>query len=330
MPSSGSGSGSPVIVPSPTALARAGRYFAPLKTPTAVLKYSFDWSDWLDGANIQTSTWTAPSGLTINNLGNVGPVTTVSVAGGTERTAYRVDNTVTSDAGETDTRTVLVVLGPTTAGANGIQSDMLVYRLCSSILWRDDAPLDYEQLVSDGINRLSQDAPLLKRGSLSVVRGTAAYTLPTDFQAMIDLPRPGTPGGLLNTDAGLVPLSADWDEEWDIAGNQLTFTPTPAYSMSRAYRYSAAHVLADGRYTTLTENHARIALLYAQAQALTLQAAAVAGNSWKYTIGDESVDKTGQSKGMQAQADALMGQYQCEVNRLQGYGSTAHYNSAGN
>lgn len=304
-------------------------YIAPAKTPTAVLKYALDWSDWLDGAQIQSSTWSAPTGITVSGIAPVGPLTAVSVSGGTERTAYRVTNTVVSGAGETDTRTVLIVVGPTTAGSNGIQADMLVHRLYNTIAPRDNVPEDYEQLIIDAVNRLSQDAPLLKRGSLSVVRGTAAYTLPTDFQAMIDLPRPGTPGGLLNTDTGLVPLSTDWDEEWDIAGNQLTLTPTPSYSMSRAYRYSAAYVQADGRYATLTENLARLALLYAQAQALTMQAAAVAGHAWKYAIGDESVDKTGQSKGLQAQTEALMSQYKDEVRKLQGYGSTARYDSAG-
>lgn len=328
MPSSGSGS----ITPIPASASSGDgiiRYVAPLKTPTAVLKYSFDWSDWLNGAQIQSSVWTADTGVTVSGIAPVGPITAVSVSGGTERTAYRATNTVTSDAGETDTRTVLIVVGPTTASANGIQADMLVYRLYNLIAQRDNVPEDYEQLVSDAINRLSQDAPLLKRGSLSVVRGTADYTLPTDFQSMIELAGPQAQGGVIIGNSGIIPVSADWEEVYDIAGNQLTLTPTPAYSMSRAYRYSAAHVAVDGRYATLTENLARIALLYAQAQALTLQAAAVAGNAWKYTIGDESVDKTGQGKGLQAQADALMLQYRTEVRRLQGYGSQATFDSAG-
>ena len=329
MPSSGSGSGTPIPISSSSGDGII-RYVAPLKTPTAVLKYALDWSDWLDGATIQTSTWSAPTGITVSGIAPVGPVTAVSVSGGTERTAYRVTNTVVSDAGETDTRTVLVVVGPTTAAANGIQADMLVHRLYNTIAPRDSVPEDYEQLVSDAVNRLSQDAPLLKRGSLAVVNGTASYTLPTDFQSMIELAGPQAQGGVIIGNSGIIPVSADWEEVYDIAGNQLTLTPTPAYSMSRAYRYSAAYVQADGRYTTLTENLARLALLYAQAQALTMQAAAVAGNAWKYTIGDESVDKTGQSKGMQAQAETLMNQYKDEVRKLQGYGSTARYDSAGN
>jgi len=305
------------------------RYFAPLKTPTAVLKYQFDWSDWLNGAQIQTSVWAADTGVTVSGIAPVGPITAVSVSGGTERTAYRVTNTVTSDAGETDTRTVLIVVGPTTAGANGIQADMLAFRLYSMIAPRGDVPGDYEQLASDAVNRLSQDVPLLKRATLNVVAGQAAYTLPDGFQSMIELTSPMAEGGVIISNAGIIPVSAGWEEEYDIAGNQLTFTPTPTDTVGRAYRYSAAHVLTDGRYATLTENLARIALLYAQAQALQAQAAAVAGNSWKYTIGDESVDKTGQSKGLQAQADALMLQYRTEVRKLQGYGSQATFDRAG-
>lgn len=327
MPVSGGGSGTP-IVSNPSSGVSA-TYIAPPKTPTSVLKYSFDWSDWLNGAQIQSSTWAAPSGILVSGIAPVGPIASASVSGGTARTAYRVTNTVVSDAGETDTRSLLIVVEPVTAGASGIQSDMLVYRLYKLIAPRDGVPGDYEQLVIDAVNRLSQDVPLLKRATLNVVAGQAAYTLPDGFQAMIELSSPMAEGGVIISNAGIIPVSAGWEEEYDIAGNQLTFTPTPTYTMSRAYRYSAAHVLTEGRYTTLTENLARIALLYAQSQALTLQAAAVAGNSWKYTIGDESVDKTGQSKGLQAQAEALLSQYKSEVRKLQGYGSQATFDSAG-
>ncbi len=324
----GSGSGTPI--PASSQGVGIVRYVAPLKTPTAVLKYSFDWSDWLDGATIVSSTWTSDAGIAASGIAPVGTITSASVSGGAERTAYRVSNTVTNSAGETDTRTVLVVVGPTTAGSNGIQADMLVYRLYSSIPPREGTTEDYEQLIADAVNRLSQDAPLLKRATLNVVGGTADYTLPDGFQALIELQSPSQPGGIINSAAGLIPISASWDEAYEVAGNTLTFTPTPIYTMGRAYRYSAAHVAVNGRYTTLTENLARMALLYAQAQALTAQANAASGSAWKYTIGDESVDKTGQSKGLQAQADALMKQYQAEVKALQGYGSTARYNSEGN
>lgn len=326
MPSSGSGIGTPIPASSSSGVGIV-RYVAPLKTPTAVLKYSFDWSDWLGDATIVTTAWAGDTGIMVASQGNVGAITTVSVSGGTERTAYRVTNTVTNSDGETDTRTVLIVVGPTTAGANGIQADMLVYRLYAAIPPR--APEDYEQLIVDAVNRLSQDAPMIRRATLNVISGTADYTLPAGFQALIELQSPSQPGGLINSAAGLIPVSASWDEAYEVAGNTLTFTPTPTYTMGRAYRYAAYHVAVDGRYTTLTENLARLALLYAQSQVLTAQASAASGSAWKYTIGDESVDKTGQSKGLQAQADALMKQYQAEVKALQGYGSTARYNSEG-
>jgi hypothetical protein len=327
MASTGSGSGTPI----PASAAGVGivRYVAPLKTPTAVLKYSFDWYDWLGDATITASSWVSDAGISVSGIAPVGPITAVSVSGGTERTAYRVTNTVTNSNGETDTRTALIVVGPTTAGANGIQADMLVYRLYSAIPPREGTAEDYEQLIADAVNRLSQDAPLIRRATLNVISGTADYSLPDGFQALIELQSPAQPGGIINSAAGLIPVSANWEEAYEVAGNTLTFTPMPTYTMGRAYRYSAAHAPVNGRYATLTENLARLALLYAQAQALTAQANAASGNAWKYTIGDESVDKTAQSKGMQAQADALMKQYQAEVKALQGYGSTARYNSEG-
>lgn len=327
MPVSGSGSGTPIV--SNLSGGVSATYIAPAKTPTSVLKYSFDWSDWLDGAAIQSSVWAAPSGIMVSGAPTVGAITTGIVTGGVINTAYRVTNTVTSDTGESDTRSLLIVVEPVTAGANGIQADMLAYRLYRLVAPRDGIPGDYEQLIADAVNRLSQDAPMIKRATLNVVSGTASYTLPDGFQALIELQSPTQPGGLINSAAGLIPVSANWEEAYEVAGNTLTFTPTPTYTMGRAYRYSAAHVAVNGRYATLTENLARLALLYAQAQALTAQASAASGNAWKYTIGDESVDKTAQSKGIQSQADALMKQYQAEVKALQGYGSTARYNSEG-
>jgi hypothetical protein len=83
MASTGSGSGTPI----PASAAGVGivRYVAPLKTPTAVLKYSFDWYDWLGDATITASSWVSDAGISVSGIAPVGPITAVSVSGGTER-----------------------------------------------------------------------------------------------------------------------------------------------------------------------------------------------------------------------------------------------------
>lgn len=84
---------------------------APSKDPSSILDYGVDWTDWLDGDTISTSSWSvSPSGLTaISNTRN-GGVTTVWLSGGTVGQTYQVTNTIVTAAGRTDQRTLLVAI----------------------------------------------------------------------------------------------------------------------------------------------------------------------------------------------------------------------------
>lgn len=204
----------------------------------------------------------------------------------------------------------------------------LVARLQSSVPARDGVPAvgDYEQHVKDAVLQLSQDLPRMRRGTLAVVSGTSTYTLPADFLFMIEIPSLNTPDGVLITDNGLIPVGTSWTEEYYIEDGSLIFSPvTPAYTVSRTYRYAAGHVLTgtsgSETYASLSENGARLALLYAQYLALTQQASVVAGDGWKYQIGDEMVDKSNQGRGLLGQAQGLLTLYNMAVRQLKGYGS---------
>lgn len=202
----------------------------------------------------------------------------------------------------------------------------LTARLTAAVPARDGVPADYEQLVKDAVYQLSSDVPLVKEGTISVVSGTASYTLPSDFLFLIALESPVKGNGVIIAAEGIVPLSDGFTERYTVAGDTITFSPTPAYTMDRTLRYAAFHLLegADS-YPTLNQNSARIALLYARYLALTEQASAVAGDGWRYQIGDEMVDKTRQGTGMQAQAEALLSQYQVAVRQQKGHGSRVRY-----
>lgn len=183
-------------------------------------------------------------------------------------------------------------------------------------------PDDYDQLVKDAVEQLSSDVPMTKTMSLAMVSGTAAYDLPADFRFLISLESLARPGGVIIGNGGLIPVSSTFEEHYDVEGNRIVFTPTPTYSLSRTLRYGAGHVL-DGNesYPRLTENGARIALLYAQHLVLMAQANTVAPAGWKYQIGDEMVDKSGQAGKLREQADGLLKQYQAAVKPLKGYGT---------
>ncbi len=205
---------------------------------------------------------------------------------------------------------------------------VLVARLQSAVPAREGVPSadDYAQHVKDAVAQLSQDVPTIRRGTLAVVSGTATYALPADFLFLIEIPGLNTPDGVLITDNGLIPVGAGWQEEYSIENGSLIFFPSaPGYTVSRNYRYAAGHVLTGDSgsetYALLSENEARIALLYAQYLALTQQASVVVGDGWKYQIGDEVVDKKGLGAGTQSQAQGMLTLYNMAVRQLKGYGS---------
>ena len=208
----------------------------------------------------------------------------------------------------------------------------LVSRLQRSVPARNGVPSsdDYEQHVQDAVLQLSTDVPLVRAGTLSVVNGTAIYNLATDFLFLIEMGGIASAGGVIISSAGLIPVSTLWEESYTVDGSTITFDPVPTYTMGRDYRYAALYELTGSAgsetYARLTQNGARVALLYAQHLALTQQANGVAGDGWKYQIGDEMVDKSNQSKGLLADAQVLLTQYQMTVKQQKGFaGSRARY-----
>lgn len=203
----------------------------------------------------------------------------------------------------------------------GVSLATLAARLTALVPVLNGVPADYEQLAKDAIEQLSIDVPMTKTMTLAMVSGTAAYDLPADFRFLISLESAVRQGGVIIGNSGLIPVSASYEEYYDVEGNRLVFTPTPTYSLSRTLRYGAGHVLDGSQiYQRLTENGARIALLYGQYLALLAQANTVAPAGWKYQIGDEMVDKSGQAGKLREQADGLLKQYQNAVKPLKGYG----------
>ena len=76
-----------------------------VKTPAEVLDYGWDWSRWLDGDTLASSTWTVDTGLTIQSHTYDTASTTIWLTGGSEGATYQATNTVTTAAGRTAQRT---------------------------------------------------------------------------------------------------------------------------------------------------------------------------------------------------------------------------------
>ena len=214
----------------------------------------------------------------------------------------------------------------------GVALMTMVTRLQAVVPVRNGAPADYTQVVKDAVMQLSADAPIVTSATLAIVAGTASYALPADFLFQIALEPlhqvgvgvyQGGSGKLIAAGVLEMPEILYWE------GATLRLEPTPTYTADRVLRYAAQHVLAGGSYARLTENGARIALLYAQYLALVEQANVMAPAAWKYSIGDESVDKSAQGRALVEQANALLASYRNAISGLRPLGDRARYTTEG-
>jgi hypothetical protein len=66
-----------------------------IKDPDATLDYCVDWTSFLDGSAIITSSWTADAGLTVDDEVNDGLKATAYISGGESGRQYSVVNQIT-------------------------------------------------------------------------------------------------------------------------------------------------------------------------------------------------------------------------------------------
>lgn len=69
------------------------------KTPGEIRDYDVDWSAYLDGDTVASSTWDVPAGLSIITTANDDTSATIRVSGGTAGESYLLANTITTAAG---------------------------------------------------------------------------------------------------------------------------------------------------------------------------------------------------------------------------------------
>lgn len=69
------------------------------------LDWSEDWTTWLAGDLISSSTWSTPAGLLKGPDGFTNTITTVRLPAGSTPGKYVVTNTITTVAGDTGVRT---------------------------------------------------------------------------------------------------------------------------------------------------------------------------------------------------------------------------------
>lgn len=202
-----------------------------------------------------------------------------------------------------------------------VDADLLVQRLIAGFPALEE--IMALQYVEDAVEQLSQDVPILTSATLSIVSGQDTYSLPRDFAFLVELPALVSSDNVLLSDGGIIPLATAWEERWYVEGDQIRFEPTPSYTMTRRLRYAGRYVLVDGVYARLSENGARIALLYAKYLAIQAQAQAAGESGWRYKVGDEEVDKSRMGTALLEQARGALDTYAAAVRQLRGYGTVA-------
>ena len=176
--------------------------------------------------------------------------------------------------------------------SSGSNFAALVSRLTADVPAEDGVPssAQYGKAVEDAIRDFSERCGLEQISTLNIVPGTATYDLPEDYLKMISLESFASADGVIISAQGLIPISANWEEQHTIRNGQITFYPTPTFTMARELRYKAAWIESND-YETLGEREARIVLLKAQSIAIGKQANALSGQTLKYSLGAVSVDK---------------------------------------
>lgn len=87
-------------------MADTPRFF---KDPDAILDYSVDWTDWLNGDSISSSSWVTPAGITVDSDNHNGSVATVWLSGGTEGQSYTLVNRIVTSLGRTQDQSIIFV-----------------------------------------------------------------------------------------------------------------------------------------------------------------------------------------------------------------------------
>lgn len=214
-----------------------------------------------------------------------------------------------------------------------IAYDYLLESLQAEVPAQNDVPTEaqYHTALRKAVSDFSGRAGPMKRTTISIIPNTASYPLPDDFleEIRMELPAIGEvysqPGGQL------IPLNVSFrEEQYAISGTTITFYPTPQYTMDRVLWYRAGHILSDAKqYPDMTDEHADIVLLKARAECYRYLHMSAAPDGWRYSIGDVTVDKSGQTTSLRAISADLNTEY---LDRIEQYigavGTQALFTSA--
>ena len=78
------------------------------KDPNSVLDYTINWSSWLDGDTISTSTWVLPSGITNDSDSNTTTTASITLSSGSHNVDYKLVNRIVTAASLTHEQAIRI------------------------------------------------------------------------------------------------------------------------------------------------------------------------------------------------------------------------------
>jgi hypothetical protein len=128
---------------------------------------------------------------------------------------------------------------------------------------------------------------------------------------------------VLYDEHGLIPRPAHWHEQYDISDGQITFVPTPTFTLVRHFAYKAGWILTptdddydDGEYARMDDREKGIVMLKAQANALRKQSNQTSAIS--YDLGAVKVDNGKVIDSLQVRITALEDQFKAACDDYNG------------
>lgn len=184
----------------------------------------------------------------------------------------------------------------------------------------------YTQAIKDAVLDFSRRCGIGKWAELAIVSGTPTYNLPADFLSLIMLESISGADGVIVSESGLIPVSAEWEEVYSIINKTITFTPTPNYTLTRDYKYKAGWALTGSSgsetYATMGDEEAQIVMLKAKQLAIgKISNATASAGGMKYSLGAVSVDKGAGAESLTTMMYALHGEFVQACERYNGAAS---------
>jgi hypothetical protein len=269
-------------------------HFIAQKDPSEVTDFGIDWSDWLAGDSIATSTWTVPTGITKDSDASTGTTTTIWLSGGTDETDYNLLNTIVSAGGRTEERDILIlcrVSGVYTIGGRHIIDDI-------RFDIDDEGPSDFDYskdrintLIRRAVDYYSLHRPYIRETTLDISTDVSWYLLPADCMRVVELDYRTTEEIDDETLDHQYPwLYEDWDSpaltmirneliaryddlgqgvweqvNWTVSidsGQYVILYPPPDEDDTIDMRYVATHVRSAADYNTVPAEDADIIMDY--------------------------------------------------------------------